>query len=88
MTALENAVEPPTPAQLDVLRLIDAGRERNGFAPTIREICDLRGCSSTNSTAGLVNELKRKGFVDGAQGKARTLKVTKHGQRWLLKGAA
>lgn len=81
--SMEILKAPPSPRQLDVLRLIEAGRKRDGHPPTIREIGDLMGCTSTNTIACHLAALKRKGFVSWSKGKTRTLAVTKHGLRWV-----
>lgn len=73
----------PTERQRAVLRLIEAGRRENGYPPTIRELADQLKVTSTQAVACHLGSLKRKGFVDWAEGKGRTLSVTKRGRAWL-----
>lgn len=85
--AMELLRRSPTPAQLEVLRLIEAGQKRDGHPPTIRELCELKGCRSTNAIAGHLKQLAKKGFVTSSPRKGRTLKITKQGRRWLTEAA-
>lgn len=74
----------PTLAQLEVLRLIDAGRKAHGYAPTIRELCDQLKVTSTYTVAGHLRALRAKGLVSWAKTKGRTLAITDAGRPWLL----
>lgn len=76
----------PTPRQLDVLRLIDAGRRLNGHPPTIRELCEHLGVKSTNAVADHLRALARKGLTTSVKAKGRTLNVTTAGRTWLRRG--
>lgn len=78
----------PTERQRDVLAFIDAGRRRNGYPPTIRELCALLKVKSTHAVACHLAPLKRKGFVIWTEGKGRTLTVTPRGRAWLPREAA
>lgn len=78
----------PTLRQLEVLELIEARRVRAGYAPTIRELAELLGVSSTNTVACHLETMATKGFVTWAQGKGRTLSVTEEGRRWVTAGRA
>lgn len=69
----------PTPGQLRVLRVLHAHSVTNGHAPTIREVCDTLGITSTNAVAEHLDLLEEKGLVEHQPGTARTLKVTRRG---------
>jgi repressor LexA len=56
---------------------------KNGYAPTIRELMEDAGLSSTNAVAGHLLALERKGLVTSLPGKARTLRVTATAQPFL-----
>jgi repressor LexA len=77
----------PTLAQLRVMELIEASRRSHGYPPTIRELADATGVSSTHTVACHLEALKTKEFVTWSVGKGRTLSVTDAGQRWLKVGA-
>ncbi|WP_224364198.1 LexA family protein [Hyalangium versicolor] len=83
---------PPTERQLQVLRLIEEGRARQGYSPTVRELLAPLGVSSTQAVQCLVEALRRKGLLVGERGSVRTLRGTEAGRQCLaaathLKGA-
>lgn len=78
----------PTERQRAVLGLIEAGRIRNGYPPTIRELADQLKVTSTHAVACHLGSLKRKGFVNWTVGKGRTLSVTGSGCAWLPREVA
>lgn len=82
--------EAPTPtlAQLRVMELIDEGRQRDGYAPTIRELGIALDVRSTHAVACHLEALRVKGLVNWVKSKGRTLAVTDAGRRWLKVGAA
>jgi SOS-response transcriptional repressor LexA len=45
--------------------------EKNGVPPTMREIADYLGFSSGNAACEQVRRLKRKGYLENINGKAR-----------------
>lgn len=72
---------PSTPRQLEVLAAIARFRAERGYAPTVRELGALIGASSTNSTTGHLEALRRDGLVTWAPRSSRTLTLTEEGQR-------
>lgn len=54
---------PPTEQQLAVHAFMLAFHDREGVWPSLREICDEFGFSSTNSAHAHLTALKKKGLV-------------------------
>jgi len=75
-------VEGLTPRQEEVLDLVLEALERRGYPPSIREICDSLGLSSTRGVLRHLEALEKKGFISRAPG-ARAIQV-----RDALRGAA
>jgi len=63
--------QPLTPRQQQVLNVIEAKIAGEGFPPTIREIGDRLGISSTNGVNDHLKALERKGYLQRSQGKSR-----------------
>ena len=51
--------------------------KREGYAPSVREVGEAFGLSSSSTTADWLNRLRREGRVDWEDGETRTLHVTK-----------
>lgn len=47
--------------------------EDNGYAPTVRDICDAVGIKSTSTVHDYLRRLDEKGFIKKASGKSRAL---------------
>jgi repressor LexA len=47
----------------------------NGFAPTVRDLCQATGRTSTSTIHAHLQRLRRAGVVDWAEGRQRTLRV-------------
>lgn len=63
--------------QRDTLEFIAGYIADHGYAPTVNEICDGIGVSSTNGVSDHIRALERKGYlVKGPKGQARSLKLT------------
>lgn len=65
----------PTPRQLQVLEAIASETRRLGMPPTIRELGDALGISSTNGVNDILKALERKGLVCRRPGKARGIRL-------------
>lgn len=78
--------QSPTVRQIEVLQLIESGRRRDGYPPTIRELCAQLKVSSTQAVACHLAALQRKGFVTWTAHRGRTLAVTTKGRTWLPRG--
>lgn len=75
-------MEGLTPRQEEVLDLVLEALEKRGYPPSIREICDALGLSSTRGALRHLEALEKKGFISRAPG-ARAIRV-----RDTLRGAA
>lgn len=70
-----------TERQARVLRCIIEHLQCNQFSPSIREIGDSVGISSTNGVAFHLKALRRKGYIDTVtKGKARAFRVLRDPQ--------
>lgn len=66
-----------TDEQQRVIRFIQAFLDQQGFAPTIREIRDQVGLSSTSVTSTRLNELVSLGFISRESNRARSMSLRK-----------
>lgn len=85
-----NRGQPPSPTkrQLEVLETFERVRLETGLPPTVRELADELGFSSTNSVSDHVAALERKGLIERlVRHRARALAVTDLGQAWLGRAA-
>ena len=53
--------------------------KRNGYAPSVREICDGIGLSSTSTVHAHLETLKKKGYIKRFPSKNRTMEVLEDG---------
>ena len=65
---------PPTVRQLKVRNAVEKHIARNGYSPTIRELCVQTRIKSTNGVKCHLDALRRKGLVTWIQGKTRTIR--------------
>ena len=77
------------PKQLEVLAFIHQQVTNQGYPPTIREICDAVGLSSTSTVHGHINRLIKRGYLQKDPAKPRALEITQEGLSaigiWQLK---
>lgn len=66
-----------TEKQKNILKLIKKYIEKNGYSPTLRELCDLTKLKSTSSIYSHLNKLQEAGYIKKERGEARTLRVIK-----------
>jgi repressor LexA len=64
-----------TRRQSDVLRLIGESVRRNGYPPTIRELCARLGISSPNAVSGHLSALERKGYIRRSARRRRAVEL-------------
>ncbi len=64
-----------TEAQSMVLRIIRQHTARNGYAPTLDELCEYTGTKSAGSMTKHINALVRGGFIDRPPGEWRGIKI-------------
>ena len=67
-----------SPKQRRILRYIDQFTEKNGFPPTLREICRQFGISSTNGARYHLHRLREKGYLEIRRYRSRG--VTRRGE--------
>lgn len=68
-----------TKRQNDIFHFIREYLEREGFPPTIQEICDAFGFASTNGVSQTLQALERKGYIRRiAKGASRGLQILNH----------
>lgn len=59
-----------------VMRCIETWYARHGTAPTVREICDFTGLTSTDTIAEHINSLVREGYLTKTDDYRRNLRLT------------
>jgi len=79
-------VRPPTPRQLELLKLIHDGWQAKR-PPSIRELCGLMGIGSTNGVMCLVNACVAKGLLERRDMVARSFFLTSAGETALKETA-
>jgi len=60
-----------------VLSAINDYIEREKIAPTVRELCDILGLSSTATMQGYINRLEEHKYITKKKGSPRSLKILK-----------
>ena len=63
-----------------ILAYIETQVRKEGYPPSVREICKAVGLSSTATVHTYLNKLKEKGYIAKEDQKGRTLKVIKGGK--------
>lgn len=76
-------LRPPTPRQREILSYVDTVVRTAGRPPTLREIGEHFGISSTNAITDHLVALERRGLVVRYEGQARSVRVTAEGEREL-----
>lgn len=71
-----NDIDYLTPRQRSVLAFIGAFSATHGYPPTIREIGEGVGLSSSSSVHGALYRLRREGFLRWEPTKPRTVTLT------------
>jgi repressor LexA len=66
---------PLTERQREVLGAINYSIAKRGYPPTIRELADGLGVTSTNGVSELLDALERKGVIQRDIGVARGIRV-------------
>jgi repressor LexA len=68
-----------TDRQREVLGAIEYSLSKRGYPPTVRELANGLGLSSTNGVAQMLDVLERKGVIERDLGVARGLRVVTGG---------
>ena len=64
-----------TDKQLRVLNFVNDEKMKNGYAPTVREICEALNLKSTSTVHGYLARLEKKGLIQKNALKPRTIRV-------------
>ena len=64
-----------TPKQEELYITIKDYIDRNGYSPSIRELCIRLGNNSPATVHAKLKMLKQKGFITYEKGKSRTIKI-------------
>ena len=59
----------------DILMYIADFIDQNGYPPTVRELCEETGLSSTATIQYHLKKLKEKGYITYKEGSSRTIKI-------------
>lgn len=65
-----------TERQRELLEVVSEYRARNGLSPTLREIGDAMGISSTNGVGQILKALEKKGYITRTPGRSRSILLT------------
>ncbi|HMJ11618.1 MAG TPA: hypothetical protein VK524_09415 [Polyangiaceae bacterium] len=74
---VHSSPRPLTARQREILEQIAACTAENGYPPTTRELAEQVGIKGPNAMLDLLWALRRKGYVEWQDGKARTLRIVK-----------
>ena len=64
-----------TQKEKEIYRYISECLERNGYAPSVRDICAAMGIKSTSSVHEYLRRLETKGYIKKSSGKSRALSL-------------
>ena len=65
-----------TEKQLRVLAYVKDQIKKNGYAPSVREICQALGLHSTSTVHGYLSRLQKRGLLQKVALKPRTIRIT------------
>jgi len=63
------------PREKQVYDYIKENIRKNGYAPSIRDICNALGIRSTSTVHTVLDRLESKGFIQKENGKSRTIRI-------------
>ena len=63
------------PKEKELYEYICERIRRDGYAPTVRDICAALDIKSTSTAHAYIEKLENKGYIRRAQGKSRTMRV-------------
>ncbi|MBE6024590.1 MAG: transcriptional repressor LexA [Cellulosilyticum sp.] len=72
-----------TAKQQQILDCIKKSLKEKGYPPSVRELCQAVGLSSTSTVHSHLNTLERKGFIRRDPSKPRTIEVLDEDVNWL-----
>lgn len=68
-----------TKRQEEILVEIIRFKQKNGYSPTVRELCKVTGLKSTSSMAAQLRNLRSAGYITWIESMPRTITVVKKG---------
>lgn len=68
-----------TQLEKSIYKYIQECVERDGYAPSVRDICSAMGVKSTSTVHSYLSRLEQKGYITKGQGKSRALKLEVNG---------
>ena len=68
-----------TAKQQMILDFLKSESRQNGYPPTVREVCDAVGLSSTSTVHAHLETLERKGYIRRKAGKNRSTEILEEG---------
>lgn len=66
-----------TEKEKEVLAAIIDYIEKNGFSPSVRELCVIVGLKSTSTVHAYLKKLEEKGYIERLEKSPRALRVVK-----------
>lgn len=66
-----------TEKQKDVYRYLVSFINKQGYSPTVRELCKITGYSSPATIHDYLKQLKKKGYITYEETKSRTIRILK-----------
>ncbi|MBO5786640.1 MAG: winged helix-turn-helix transcriptional regulator, partial [Clostridia bacterium] len=69
-----------TQKEREIFEYISDCLQKNGFAPSVRDICAEVGIKSTSSVHEYLRRLEAKGFIRKSSGKSRALSIQNDGK--------
>lgn len=64
-----------TDKQRKILDIVKEFINKNGYSPSVREICKIANLNSPATVCTHLNNLKEKGYISWVDGKVRTIRV-------------
>lgn len=68
-----------TDKDFTILKFIETQLEEKGFPPSVREICDAVGLSSTATVHARLNKLEKLGYLERDKSKNRSMRLVNRG---------
>ncbi|MDP4143160.1 MAG: HTH domain-containing protein [Bacillota bacterium] len=66
-----------TKKQENMLRIIQDYIDQNGYPPTVRELGERSGISSTSTVHSYIKSIEKEGYLSSVEGLPRTIKILK-----------
>ena len=66
-----------TRCQYNVYKTVKDFIEKNGYSPSVREICNILGYNSPATAETHLKKLKEKGYITFIENRSRTIRIIK-----------